>query len=113
MGNLFAIIGIGAGLYCLYAYIMMKNKNEINKNVLLPKGVDANKCKDTKAYIKAVSLPLLVLAIVLIVYGGIEVINEYFFKVGNVLFAALCVVAVVLIWFAAVTKNANKKYFGI
>lgn len=113
MENLFAVIGIGAGAYCLYAYVMMSKKKEINQNILLPKGVDARKCKDRDGYIKAVSLPLLVLGIVLLLYGGMEVLNAYVFDIGSWLFLGIGVVFVVLIWFAMAVKKANRTYFGV
>lgn len=113
MGSLFAVVGIGAGAYCLYAYFMMRTKREINKTVLLPKDVDVKKCKDIDGYIKDTSLPLLILAISVLTYGLAEAVNEYVRNVGSLLFIILALVAIVLIWFAVVVKKANKKYFGV
>ena len=113
MGNIFGILGIGAGLYCIYAFYIMKTKGILNQNITLPKGVDEKSCKDIKAYIKKISLPLLLLGIVLVFYGALELINAYFMEVGIALSFAIAVVLAVLLWFAAVTRKCNKEYFGV
>lgn len=37
LNGIFGIFGLGCGLYCLYAYFLMKTKKEINTTILLPK----------------------------------------------------------------------------
>lgn len=113
MDSLFAIIGLGAGVYCIYAYVMMRTKGEINKTIFIPKDLRLMKCKDEKGYIKDTSLSLLILGIVLLLYAGIEIINKYVMSLRAGLGVALFLVAAALVWFATVTKKANKKYFGM
>ena len=44
--GIFGFIGLACGIYCLYGFFMLKYKKIINRTILLPKGVDAGKCKD-------------------------------------------------------------------
>ena len=44
--GIFGFIGLACGIYCLYGFFMLKYKKIINRTILLPKRVDAGKCKD-------------------------------------------------------------------
>ena len=70
MEGIFGIIGIGAGLYSLYAWFQLKFKGIINTSILVPKDTNIKKCKDKEAYRAAAGPKLLVLAVVLILYGA-------------------------------------------
>lgn len=113
MNALFCVIGLGAGAYCLYAYVMMRTKKEINKTILLPKDVALPKCKDMDGYIRETSMPLLALGMMLVIYGAIEAVNQYVYNIGKGILAVLFAVAAVLIWFSVRIRKVNKKYFGI
>ena len=65
MEGIFGIIGIGAGLYSLYAWFQLKFKGIINTSILVPKDTNIKKCKDKEAYRAAAGPKLLVLAVVL------------------------------------------------
>ena len=50
MGNLdglFGIVAVACGLYCFYAYYMMKKTGEINTTILLSKDMNVKKCNFT------------------------------------------------------------------
>ena len=49
MEGIFGIIGIGAGLYSLYAWFQLKFKGIINTSILVPKDTNIKKCKDKEA----------------------------------------------------------------
>ena len=44
MEGIFGIIGIGAGLYSLYAWFQLKFKGIINTSILVPKDTNIKKC---------------------------------------------------------------------
>lgn len=111
MGTFFGVVGIGAGLYCLYGYLLMIRRHEIPKGIMLPKDVDPGKCKDVNGYIKKTSVPLLVLGLLLVIYGVLEMVNQYAVAVETPVFAAMVLSMVALIWFALCTKKANQTYF--
>ena len=77
MEGIFGIIGIGAGLYSLYAWFQLKFKGIINTSILVPKDTNIKKCKDKEAYRAAAGPKLLVLAVVLILYGAEDLYNTY------------------------------------
>ena len=73
--GIFGFIGLACGIYCLYGFFMLKYKKIINRTILLPKGVDAGKCKDLEGYSREASLPLLLLGIIVTVYGAVDLYN--------------------------------------
>ena len=113
MNTFFAVIGIGVGLYCLYAYVMMKTKKQITNSIFLPQELRIKKCKDIDGYIKMTSVPLLLLGIGTLIYGILEAINEYVTNLGNIPLIGSMVVLVLIFIFAYVTRKANQKYFGL
>ena len=48
MEGIFGIIGIGAGLYSLYAWFQLKFKGIINTSILVPKDTNIKKCRIRK-----------------------------------------------------------------
>ena len=83
MEGIFGIIGIGAGLYSLYAWFQLKFKGIINTSILVPKDTNIKKCKDKEAYRAAAGPKLLVLAVVLILYGAEDLYNTYVQSTGK------------------------------
>ena len=84
MEGIFGIIGIGAGLYSLYAWFQLKFKGIINTSILVPKDTNIKKCKDKEAFRAAAGPKLLVLAVVLILYGAEDLYNTYVQSTGMV-----------------------------
>lgn len=111
MGSFFGIVAIGAGIYCVYGYLLMIRRREIPRGIMLPRDTDPKKCRDVDAYIRMTSLPLICVAVLLLLYGALEMVNQYAFPVGPALFAALLLCAAALIWLAVRTKKANDTYF--
>ena len=111
MEGIFGIIGIGAGLYSLYAWIQLKFKGIINTSILVPKDTTIKKCKDKEAYRAAAGPKLLVLAVVLILYGAEDLYNTYVQSTGKLFWVMLVLVLAVLVWFAWTVKKLNAKYF--
>lgn len=109
--GIFGIIGIGAGLYSLYAWFQLKYKGIINNSLLVPKGGNANKCKDKAAYAAEAGPKLLVLAIVLVLYGAEDLYNTYVQSTGVLFWVMLVLVLAVLVWFGWASKKLNAKYF--
>ena len=66
MGSFFGIVAIGAGIYCIYGYLLMIRRREIPKGIMLPRDTDPKKCRDVDAYIRMTSLPLICVAVLLL-----------------------------------------------
>ena len=111
MGSFFGIVGIGAGIYCIYGYLLMVRRRQIPKGIMLPKDEDPKKCRDVEAYIKMTSTQLLLVGLLLIVYGGMELVNTYVVSITMPIFAVIVLVMAALVWFAIRTKKANTTYF--
>ena len=111
MEGIFGIIGVGAGLYSLYAWFQLKYKGIINTSILVPKDTNEKKCKDKKAYMTASGPKLFVLAVGLILYGAEDLYNTYVQSTGYLFWIMLVLVLVVLVWFAWTVKKLNAKYF--
>ena len=105
MEGIFGIIGIGAGLYSLYAWFQLKFKGIINTSILVPKDTNIKKCKDKEAYRAAAGPKLLVLAVVLILYGAEDLYNTYVQSTGKLFWVILVLVLAVLVWFAWTVKK--------
>jgi hypothetical protein len=113
MGELFGLISLGIGLYCLYAAYLLKTKGQINRSIMLPKDVDENTCKDIEGYRREMQIPLFILGAVVTLYGISDLYNT---SVGgvDVLFIVMFVLtAVVLVYYFLKLRACNKKYFGI
>ena len=107
MEGIFGIIGIGAGLYSLYAWFQLKFKGIINTSILVPKDMNIKKCKDKEAYRAAAGPKLLVLAVVLILYGAEDLYNTYVQSTGKLFWVMLVLVLAVLVWFAWTVKELH------
>ncbi len=113
LNELFAILSIIFGCYFMYAYYMARFKNKIAESLLLPKGVDANKCKDIKGYCREVQPLVLTLGIITLIYGGIGMYHAFVRNVNKLLLVMIGVVLVALVAYCIYIKKINKKYFNI
>ncbi len=113
LNELFAVLSVIFSCYFMYAYYMAKYKNEIAESLLLPKGVDVNKCKDIKGYCREVQLPVLVLGIITLIYGAMGMYHAFVRNVDTLLLIMVGVVLVALVIYCVYIKKINKKYFNI
>ena len=89
MEGMFGLLGIGCGIYVLYAWYRMKTAGIINTTILLPKSINPNKCKDKEAYMKEASSKMLILGITALIYGATELCNTYVCEVGALIWIAM------------------------
>lgn len=113
MESLFGILTLGCGLYCLYGFYMLKFKGEINRTILLPKNIDAKRCKDLKGYCQEVQTPLLVLGIVTTLYGAVDLYNTYVGGVDILFLSLMGALVITLFVYVILIRRINQKYFGI
>lgn len=113
MDAIFGLFALGCGLYCLYAYYLLKVKKKINDSILLPKGTNIKKCKDLEGYCKVAGRPLLALGLVTTLYGAVDLYNTYIGDV-QILFSILLVLLVItVVVFAILIRRYNREYFDI
>lgn len=107
----FGVFAAGCGIYCLYGYYMVRVKKEITKTILLPKDVDASKCRDIEGYCKEAQLPLLILGIVTTLYGIVDLYNAYAGGADKLFVVMLVLLFAALVAFVILVNRCNKKYF--
>ena len=111
LNSIFGIIIIVCGLYCIYACITMKKTGEINKTILMSKGMEGQQCKDTKAYIQEAIPQVMLLGISAIIYGGADMFNYYVFSLGFFNIVIMVIFFAVLIWVGFKLTRLRKKYY--
>lgn len=113
MNSLFGIIGLGFGIYSLYAFYMLKFKKEINQTILLPKEARLKKCSDVEGYSRLIGKPLLFMGVVVTIYGGVDLYASYKQQQNPIFWLLFVLVWIALIWFITTLRKSNKKYFGV
>lgn len=111
LNSIFGFIIVVCGLYCLYACYMMKKTGEINKTILMSKGMEGQQCKDTKAYIREVVPLVTVLGIGALVYGGADLFNYYVTPLGYINIIIMGLFFVLLVWIGYKLTQLRKKYY--
>lgn len=110
--SLIDIVVLGCGVYSLYTVYAMKQTGEIKKGWLISNQIDVDTCKDKEGYINFISIRTIILGIIIIIYGGIGVINSYLFELpSSLIYGSMIVFFICLIWFAVSSSKANKVYF--
>lgn len=110
--NIMDLIFAGAGIYVLYAYVLLKTKGELVTSILLSKDVDIRKCKDIEGYKRFVMPKILVFGIITVFHGVLGLVNSYAFPVpGAVYGASMAVFFIVLIWYTVQTKKAIQLFW--
>ena len=106
------VIFVGAGIYVLYAWVMMKTKGEIITSILMSKDVELRKCKDLEGYKAYIAPRMLVFGIAAIFYGAAGLVNTYVAPLpGAVYGAVMALFLAVLIWYAIATRKGVQKFW--
>lgn len=112
MFSIIDIIVVACGIYALYLYIEMKRTGKIKENMLLPKGLNVKKCKDTAGFIQSIGMQQLILGITAIICGGAGLLQDYAQLPGPVIyFAAMFLFLASAVWYTVSTKKALAKYW--
>lgn len=110
--SLIDFIVLGCGVYSLYTVYAMKQTGEIKTGWLISNQIDVKACKDKEGYIDFISVRTVILGIIIIIYGGIGIINSYLITLPSFLiYGSMIVFFICLIWFAVSSSKANKIYF--
>lgn len=113
----FDLILLASGAYCLYTWVrLMATGHLFTNGLLLPKDKRVKDCSDEQGYIRAIRLPLGVMAVVTMAYGVFMIINDQLdtplipYPWSMLLLAA---VLGALVWYGVVNRRANIEYFGM
>ncbi len=111
MFSIMDFIMVGAGVYLLYAWYLLKFKGEIKEGVLVQSG-QAKKCKDPEGYRQYMAPKLLVFALCAIASGGLGLYSDFVKPINSIVY--LCFTGVffaVLVLFVYYTKKATERFF--
>ena len=111
MFGIMDFIMVGAGGYLLYAWYLLKFKNQIKEGVLIQSG-SAKRCKDIEGYKKYIAPKLLLFALCALGSGALGLYSDYVKPVNNYLYLGLTAIFfVVLILFVRYIKKAQEMFF--
>lgn len=112
MWSIMDVIFVGAGLYMLYAWYLMKTKGEIKTALLMNKDVQLKKCKDLEGYKKFISPKMLIFGIACTLYGAFGLVNTYVMPLPKAVYLGIMAVFLVaLVWFAAMSKKGIQNFW--
>ena len=112
--NIFNLIDIAVlcfGIYAMYCAYVLQAKGKIIPTFLLSKDVVPASCKDVEGFARLMGPKLQTLGGVMIVYGGIALLNAYVMDVSSLFLLMLAVFFAVLVWYGIEIKKALKRYF--
>ena len=118
MNNIYAsfgfidIIVICVGVYGFYSWYMLVKKHEIKKTLLLGGSVTPEQCIDIEGFAKYMGTKLLILSADLLIFGAISAYNSYVAEVGLVLWIAMAIFFVVIVWYCFHLRKADGLYFS-
>lgn len=106
------IIFVGAGVYMLYAWFLLRTKGEIKRDVLMSKDVNLKKCKDLEGYKAFIAPKMLIFAVGALLYGGAGLVNSYVTTLPSMVYNVLMTLFMLdLIWFALMARKGTEKFW--
>ncbi|HCI73614.1 MAG TPA: hypothetical protein DHV42_03630 [Lachnospiraceae bacterium] len=111
MFGIMDFIMVGAGLYLLYAWYLLKFKNQIKEGVLIQSG-GFKRCKDIEGYKKYIAPKLLLFALCALASGALGLYSDYVKPVNNYVYLGCTgLFFVVLVLFVRYIKKAQTMFF--
>lgn len=111
------LILLASGVYCMYTWLRLAVTKHLFKNgLLVPKEKKISDCADEAEYIRYMTPPLAVMAILTLAYGVIMLLNDQLsepFLPYLWSLVPLVVVLASLVWYAVRNGRANRDYFGM
>ena len=103
---------IACGGYVIYLCLAMKSTGKLKENMLMPKGLDLKRCKDTAGFIRAIAMKQFWLGIVAIVCGIVGLLQDYGVITNSAVYMLfLLVFAAYAVWYAVYMKKAVKRFW--
>jgi len=102
----------GCGIYVVVQYLFMARTHELRKNMLLPKEIPVERCKDVEGYIQAIGKKQLVFGLAATICGIISLLQDLLGSVNIYISMTAMVVFIVLcIWYGRASKQAIEKFW--
>ncbi|MCD7834694.1 MAG: hypothetical protein LUH00_12025 [Lachnospiraceae bacterium] len=101
------------GIYVIAQYIFMVTTKELRKNLMLPKELPIERCKDQKGYIKAMGTKQLLFGIAATVCGLISLMQDLLGAYNMyVSMAAMIIFIVLVLWYGRASKKAIAEFWN-
>ena len=105
---IFNVVMMILGIYMIISAFNMKKNRQIG---MILAEEEINKCKDTAGFIEAIYRQQAVMGVTVILYGGIELLDNYVLGVGGLLnYIPKVLVLVVFLWFYKGLQSARTEY---
>lgn len=105
------LLMFAVGVYFIYVWYLLKYKGQVKEEVLLSKAYPYRRCKDKDGYRAYIAPRLLIIALVCVVSGGLNLVNDFTNFMGALYIIFSVLFCVILIWFTMVIKKACKKFW--
>lgn len=110
--SIFDIIILGGGFYLLFSSIGMVTKGTI-PGILLSKGMELTKEADIPGFVRAMTVPTILMGIFAVASGALGIACKYVSGLDTLQFIVLVLAFILLIAFGYVDVRAQKKYLKI
>lgn len=116
MSSIFSFVDmlvVACGAYVIYLSLEMKQTGKVKQNMLLPKGLDVNRCKDTAGYVKAIAMKQLVLGVFALVCGLAGLLQDFVggFTNSVIYMSLLLAFAAYAVWYTIYMKKVIRKFW--
>lgn len=112
MFSLMDILVAGCGLYAIYLYIDMIRTGTVKESMLLPRGLNMKKCKDSGEFIRQLAPRQLILGIFAVVCGGVGLLQDYTRTVGPAVYMTVLVLFFAYaVWYTVSVKKLIRKFW--
>lgn len=110
--SIFDIIILGGGIYLLFSSIGMITKGRI-PGILLSKGMVLTKEADVPGFVRAMTVPTILMGICSLASGALGIACKYIPGLNTLQFVVLMLAFLLLIVYGYVDVRAQKKYLKI
>ncbi|MCD8338323.1 MAG: hypothetical protein LUD18_13855 [Lachnospiraceae bacterium] len=101
------------GIYVIAQYIFMVTTHELRKNMMLPKELPIERCKDQQGYIKAMGTKQLLFGVAATVCGLISLMQDLLGSYNvYVSMAAMVIFVVLCLWYGRASKKAIAEFWN-
>lgn len=105
------MIVFGCGLYACYSWYMLTKKQQIVKTFLVAADTNPEHCSDMKGFTAFMGNKILILALTMLVYGGISLYSDYVRDLGKIIWALIAAFLAVVVWYCVQLRKADALYF--
>ncbi len=107
------MIVVACGVYVIYLCVEMKLSGKLKQNMLMPRGYDVTKCKDTAGYIRTIAVKQMLLGVFALVCGAVGLLQDFGvgFVKSPVYLLTLLAFVIYAVWYTRYMKKVLRKFW--